>query len=62
MEISILNSNLTWIPWNKLNSPPRPRYCNIFKIRNTYLQILSPGNGWQKKPEDEEHKEHLLGD
>ena len=58
MEISILNSILTWIPWNKLNSPPSPPYCNIFKIRNTYLEILSPRTGWQKKPEDEEHKEH----
>ena len=58
MEISILNSILTWIPWNKLNSPPSRPYCNIFKIRNTYLEILSPRTGWQKKPEDEEHKEH----
>ena len=31
-------------------------YCQIFKIRNTDLQLLCPGNGNQKKTKTEEHR------
>ena len=29
------------MPWKKLNSPPRPPYYGVFKIRNTDLQFRS---------------------
>ena len=48
IEISILISVPTWIPWKKLNSPAWPATLTIFKIRNTDLQLRSPGHGCQK--------------
>ena len=48
MEISVLISRLTWIPWKKLTHCLDPPYWGIFKVRNTDLQFWSPGKGEQK--------------
>ena len=48
MDILILKSILTWIPWKKVNSPPRFAILRDFKIRNTDLQFRSSGYGWEK--------------
>ena len=48
MEISILISIPTWTPRRDPNSPTGPIYWEIFKIRNTDLQLWSPGYGCQK--------------
>ena len=49
IEILILISKPTWIPWKKLKSLPDPPYYKIFKIKNGNLQFLSLGYRWQKR-------------
>ena len=48
MEISILISHLTWIPWKMLNSPPRSAILPDF---------LNPEKQEEEEEEEEEHKQ-----
>ena len=58
MEISILMSNLTWIPWKKLNSPPRSAILLNFKNQEYQFTFPKSQIRLAEKREEREEEEH----
>ena len=60
MEISILISIITWIPWEKLNSPPQPALLRDFRNQEYRFTILKFQTRLAEKRDEEGEYRQLL--